>query len=677
MPAWPNSSFPPLLPQQRLAVDDEHKGIIVKGDSGTGRTYVLGVRALRQLQEGMLPDDMLYLTWSERGVQVLRKTFEQWVDDGRREASDSPREGYRQEAHMVARLSQRALDSQFTTVNQFCLQYLRSVGARQLGLDPNFSVLTHEQQMQLVARMAAQNTATRALSSAELLEFLQWYRRHRTLTSAVDPQTNPHSEFRRMILEEIAYAGHEGWATPHPPPDVSWLDLERLYMEEKRRQGLLDLDELVQTAANARRIESANKPDHVVFGASLFVDEVEEMTALAIEVILNELSFFDSITMAYNPTLRTGIWSGADAGSVMSFLEKHGDLVQHVLRINPRSSPTVSSFLAQLADSPALEGLDVRNSEGIRRASEVPQLREYEDWTALTQAIVEFAQQAQSDRDLQRVACLVRWPATMDLIRASLDEAGIPVSILGTSRAKMTPAYGLLALLFNRHDLEALSAAAVTWSSEGWTTLNPFSAAVLSEASRRQGCDLIDAAHQHIRTLTRHSGVRGALQRVVDGLTALHAMPDNGVDRPVLLDLYFQAYKSLSQEDRPRPVPGDDDWVMMEYALAFPQYQGESTSQVLRRFLDSITLNGIPEKSQPGLTLSSIRDARGLQWPEVLVVGAGQQILPGQLDSQTPPLPLWEEQRLLYVAASRARDRLVFYNLKDSDLKGIWEQLTR
>ena len=43
--------------------------------------------------------------------------------------------------------------------------------------------------------------------------------------------------------------------------------------------------------------------------------------------------------------------------------------------------------------------------------------------------------------------------------------------------------------------------------------------------------------------------------------------------------------------------------------------------------------------------------------------------------AQLFPLPLWEEQRQLYAAATRAEDHLIFFNLKDSDLGKVWGEL--
>jgi DNA helicase II / ATP-dependent DNA helicase PcrA len=58
-----------------------------------------------------------------------------------------------------------------------------------------------------------------------------------------------------------------------------------------------------------------------------------------------------------------------------------------------------------------------------------------------------------------------------------------------------------------------------------------------------------------------------------------------------------------------------------------------------------------------GVTLASMHAAKGLEWPLVFVVGAQEGTVP--LVYADTPAQVEEERRLLYVAATRARDRLV------------------
>ena len=232
--------------------------------------------------------------------------------------------------------------------------------------------------------------------------------------------------------------------------------------EEKRRQGALDLDEVIQTAARALREDITRQPHPERHGRHLLVDQAEDMTPAALEVILNEMNFFDTVTVAYNPSLRTGMWRGTDPGAFMALLKDHiRDPSQHFLRLDTRSSRTLSNFLTRLAEMPTLAGLEERTAVAFRPGGQAPRLREFQGQDALILGLMESVQAfEQNGGRWEDLACLFRWPDTLERCRASLEEAGIPHSAMSRqTRALNRDAeslVGLLTLLLNPRDLEAL-----------------------------------------------------------------------------------------------------------------------------------------------------------------------------------------------------------------------------
>ena len=267
------NQIPPLTQQQRLAAEDNAGWVIITGDSGTGLTHTLCCRGLSFINDGVQPERLLYLTWSLGGVEAIHETFEEWVDEGECLRRDADRDDLRQTAEQLLRNARRALESPVQTMEQFCLQYMRDEGARIMGLPQNLSFLTHRQQLQFVSRLAAQDAATRGLSTAELLEFLLWRRRNAACSNHLDVGYGRDDVLRDWIYGEMVVAGHVQWATP---------------TEEKRRQGIIDADEVVRTAARARYqvVDHEMKPRR--YGQHVMMDEVQEMTPAALEFILTE-----------------------------------------------------------------------------------------------------------------------------------------------------------------------------------------------------------------------------------------------------------------------------------------------------------------------------------------------------------------------------------------------------
>ena len=79
----------------------------------------------------------------------------------------------------------------------------------------------------------------------------------------------------------------------------------------------------------------------------------------------------------------------------------------------------------------------------------------------------------------------------------------------------------------------------------------------------------------------------------------------------------------------------------------------------LADFLDAFTLEKTDERGHPEdcIVLSTIHSSKGLEWPAVFIMGSGSMQMPHPRVSSEDEMA--EERRLMYVAVTRARDRLV------------------
>jgi DNA helicase-2/ATP-dependent DNA helicase PcrA len=85
----------------------------------------------------------------------------------------------------------------------------------------------------------------------------------------------------------------------------------------------------------------------------------------------------------------------------------------------------------------------------------------------------------------------------------------------------------------------------------------------------------------------------------------------------------------------------------------------------LRSFLDDLALEPPtssadidPGEKPESLTLSTVHSAKGLEWPMVFVIWVMEGRFPPSR-SYNNPADLEEERRLMYVAATRAKDQLI------------------
>src|SRR5438552_4591711 len=81
-------------------------------------------------------------------------------------------------------------------------------------------------------------------------------------------------------------------------------------------------------------------------------------------------------------------------------------------------------------------------------------------------------------------------------------------------------------------------------------------------------------------------------------------------------------------------------------------------SRLRKTFPNTGDLAGSPLLDDEYVVLSTIHSAKGCEWDVVYLIHAADGVLPSDMADGEEDLE--EERRLLYVAMTRARDRLVF-----------------
>lgn len=174
-----------------------------------------------------------------------------------------------------------------------------------------------------------------------------------------------------------------------------------------------------------------------------------------------------------------------------------------------------------------------------------------------------------------------------------------------------------------------------------------------------------------LRALTQFPGIgEGTAAKAIsahrDGLFDEGVWPGAAADLPVWLKELREA-KTMGDmgrmlQERIRPL------ILANYAKDGEERLGTINALVnamdklngdLVTFLDGFTIDRTTDSFHPdnAITVSTIHSAKGLEWDNVWLIGAGSTQMPhprAQFESE-----LSEERRLLYVAVTRARTHLV------------------
>jgi DNA helicase-2/ATP-dependent DNA helicase PcrA len=136
----------------------------------------------------------------------------------------------------------------------------------------------------------------------------------------------------------------------------------------------------------------------------------------------------------------------------------------------------------------------------------------------------------------------------------------------------------------------------------------------------------------------------------------------------ILSDIAYRSYLDDGTDE------GHDRW---ENVLELRRLAAEYQEQNLEVFLEQIALvsdQDTLESDTNAPTLLTLHAAKGLEFPNVIIVGLNDGTLPHSRSFEDPDA-MQEERRLLYVGITRAKDRLFLVHAQSRNLYGYPEPL--
>ncbi|WP_456476775.1 ATP-dependent helicase [Oceanithermus sp.] len=198
------------------------------------------------------------------------------------------------------------------------------------------------------------------------------------------------------------------------------------------------------------------------------------------------------------------------------------------------------------------------------------------------------------------------------------------------------------------------------------------SVARLAELAEREGVSLFEAARRAGEVLAaRQAAAVGRFVALIETLreAAEHSGPEAFL-RLVLAETGYSEMLRREGDGEPRLENLEE---LLRAAAEWEEEHGGSVAE----FLDEVALtaraeepNAAPEKS---VTLMTLHNAKGLEFPVVFVVGVEEGLLPHR-SSLASDAEIEEERRLLYVGITRAQERLY---LTLSEERETWGQRER
>jgi len=600
--------------EQQAVVEAGDGPLLVIAGAGSGKTRALTWRVARLLHDGLEPESLLLLTFTNKAAREMLRRVEE-----------------------VARLDTRRIWG--GTFHHVAHRVLRD-HAEELGFARGYSILDREDSRDVMSAAIAdcgQAVGARRFPRADVLIDL--------CSMAVNTQTP---------LGEVLADRRPQFL----PLTEEVLRVARRYAERKRQMNAMDFDDLLLhwkvllAERPAVRQRLSERFRHIL------VDEYQDTNKLQGDVVDLLATAHRNLCVVGDDAQCIYGFRGAHFANILEFEKRYPDARRFDLTVNYRSTPQILT-LANASIAANLKQFE-KELSAVRPDGPLPALVPCRD---VQQQAAFLAQRVLELRDegvpLPEIAVLYRAHHHSMEIQFELARRGIPFVVRSGVRffeaAHVKDVLAHLRFARNPGDELALKRCLRLAPGVGSATAEQVWSAL--QARRRQGAGAVEEL-----LLAEVAGCvppkgRAGYRRLAELLRALcrpptRDLPGESIEK-VLEGGYEEYLKSefLNADSRV-----EDIRQLAEYARGYEDTEAFLSEVALLTELaaETVSEGGEPDEK---LVLSSVHQAKGLEWRAVFLVWLADGRFPSaqalrDRDGEE------EERRLFYVACTRARDEL-------------------
>ena len=614
-----------LNDEQRDVVVAGHGPLLVIAGAGSGKTRTLVYRVARLIEDGLDPSRILLLTFTNKAAREMLRRVEMLLSVDTR----------------------RLMGGTFHSVGN---RLLRRFGTR-LGLTPNFSILDPEDSREMLEAATSDRqmpTLDRRFPKGDVLLDLYSY------------TVNTGRPFPQVLFEHA----------PHfASLEAEIVTIFQRYRERKRLGNSVDYDDLLLLwkrlldEGGEAAAQLASSYDHVL------VDEYQDTNKLQGEIVDGMAKTKKNVTVVGDDAQAIYSFRGASFENILGFPERYPDAQTYRLTRNYRSTPEILALAnASIAKNERQFPKELSASRDAGPMPAVVALADIPDQASFVgQRILEWHDEGEK---LSDVAVLYRAHYQALELQIELTRRGIPYEIRSGTRffeqRHVKDVLAFLRIVVNPKDELSFKRALKLFPRIGEKSAAAVWEAIGSRPDPLEAFRGLDA-----RGLPLGRGGEAALRPFRSLLARLDAPPLSAKPSEAIRTVVEDVYRDLARAHFPNGNARLDD---LEQFAQFAQGYDS-----LRTFLEEVTLfNELSgEDVVPGdpdddrVILSSVHQAKGLEWSRVVVMSLSEGRFPSYRAAATPE-GLEEERRLFYVAVTRAKNEVALvYPMLARDRYGV------
>ena len=608
-----------LNPAQKEAVLQKNGPMIIIAGAGSGKTRVLTYRIAHLMQQGVDAFNILSLTFTNKAAREMKERI----------------------AAVVGPSESKNL--WMGTFHSVFARILRSE-ADKLGYPSNFTIYDTQDSVRLIGAIIKEMGLDKERYKAKQI-------------------LNRISSFKNSLITVRAYFNNSDLQEADlmaSRPKVG--DIYREYVDRCFKSGAMDFDDLLlRTNELLARFPEvlAKYQDRFRY---IMVDEYQDTNHSQYIIVKALADRFQNICVVGDDSQSIYSFRGANIQNILSFQKDYPDTKMFKLEQNYRSTQNIVNAANSVIEKNKTK-LDkevwTTNAKG-EQIKVMCSISDGEEGRFVAQSIFDYKMNLQLHNN--QFAVLYRTNSQSRAIEDALRKKSIPYKIYGGisfyGRKEIKDLLSYLRMIINPNDEEALKRV-INYPARGIGATTIDKLTIAANHYKKSIFEVLK--HLDKINLKLNSGTKTKLQNFLNMILRLQidAQKLNAFEITELVVKQTQLVKDLEKEGTPEAISKVEN--VQELLNGVKDFitdkieTGEDAS--LPVFLEEVALatdlDADKKDDKPKVSLMSIHQSKGLEYPYVYIVGLEENLFPSAMSMNTRS-ELEEEIRLFYVALTRA-----------------------
>ena len=608
-----------LNEQQLAAVSSPPGPVLVIAGAGSGKTRTLTYRVAYLLDRGIEPRNILLLTFTNKAAKEMLERVRA----------------------LVPRDVSEMWGGTFHSVGNRILRR----HAEEIGFTKSFSIMDRDDQKSLMNTVIAEceiDTSARRFPKPDVLI---------SIFSLIE---NTGVSLEDLLEERYPY--FEEWGE-----EIA--RVEGRYRKKKRQINSMDFDDLLVLTLRLLQQDEELRSLYQKRFQYVLVDEFQDTNQVQSELVDLLVGEHQSLMVVGDDAQSIYSWRGADMENILSFPERYPEARVYRIEKNYRSVPEILEL-----SNAAIKANHHRFEKDLQAAREggamMPALVPLEDPNAQAQFVAQRILELRDEGvELEEMAVLYRAHHQSMTLQMELRNRGIPFQITSGLRffeqAHIKDVAAFLRFVTNRRDevsfkrmvslLPGIGGKNADKLWRGWAATVHAGA----EEPPASFSDILDELPVPGKSASHWEQLGHTLDELVTG---------EGFARPsemifsVLEGVYDEVMRESFDNYENRRSDLEE---LMNYSDRFDDILECLAQLSLMSAVDGDPGGSKAELDKEQVVLSSVHQAKGLEWKVVFVISLTDGMFPnGRVLDADDEYMLEEERRLFYVAITRAKDEL-------------------